>query len=91
MRYQDKTFTAERIIIDGNEYVDCTFVDCTICYSGGTMSVEHCKFDSTVQLSLSGAAEDTARFLRSFMSIGVTGQRAVASVLGINVPGVVEH
>lgn len=90
MRYENKPFTAERIMIEGNEYIDCTFVDCTICYAGGLLAVERCKFVSSIQLALGGAAENTARFLRSFMG-DPHGQIAVASVIGIEVPNTGKH
>jgi hypothetical protein len=90
VRYERKTFTAEPIVVDDNEYLDCTFEDCSFRYSGGKMDLQRCNITGSLNLALAGAAENTARFLRLFMG-NEAGRLAVASVLGMEIPSGGSH
>lgn len=34
MRYENRTFENETISVDGNQYIGCRFVDCTLTFAG---------------------------------------------------------
>jgi hypothetical protein len=45
MRYEKRSFKDETLALDGNEYIDCTFENCTMVYSGGSFTLEPFAFD----------------------------------------------
>ena len=45
MEYVDKTFEGETVVLDGNSYKNCTFLDVTFEYSGGDLVIENCGMD----------------------------------------------
>ncbi|MBW1768351.1 MAG: hypothetical protein JRJ65_15055 [Deltaproteobacteria bacterium] len=63
MKYKNKTFNEEKILLDGNEYFGCTFNNCEVEYSGGKPPfIEDCEFHSPC-ITFSGNASDTINFL----------------------------
>lgn len=34
MRHENRTFDNETIAVDGHEFINCTFIDCTLTYAG---------------------------------------------------------
>ncbi len=49
-RHQGATFSNETVVLDGNEYLDCTFTNCDIVYRG------------TAAVSLDGVTTDNCRW-----------------------------
>lgn len=65
MRYDSKTFSAEHVPLDGNEFVHCHFLRCTLVYSGGPPpTLDGCSF-GTPTFKFVGTAGDTLAFLHS--------------------------
>ena len=58
----DQTFTGLKIDLDGSSYRNCTFVDCTINYSGGPVILDGPVFKNC-ELKLNGAAAATIALL----------------------------
>ena len=40
MLYQDHVFNGEAVELDGNQFLSCRFIDCTIRYKGGAYAIE---------------------------------------------------
>lgn len=63
--FQGRTFTDQRIALDGNEYESCTFKNVTLVYAGGALpAIRNCAFEQ-FNLAFEGAAENTLAFLRA--------------------------
>jgi len=65
-RFENKTFTDEKIIVDDNEYMKCQFVNCTFVYGGGNYSIIDCNFSNSPEspfLELRHSADRTVHFL----------------------------
>lgn len=59
---QGQTVTSQRVLLDGNEYVNCLFIDCELIYRGGA-----CTFESNTRRCswlFEGPAMNTIGLLR---------------------------
>ena len=59
---EGQTITGRRVVVDGNQYVGCLFVDCQLVYRGG-----ECRFQSKTRRCswfFEGPARNTIRILR---------------------------
>jgi len=59
---EGQTITGRRVIVDGNQYVNCLFVDCQLVYRGG-----ECRFQSKTRRCswfFEGPARNTIGILR---------------------------
>ncbi|HET7184101.1 MAG TPA: hypothetical protein VFI82_05420 [Terriglobales bacterium] len=59
---QGKTITSQRVVLDGNMYVNCLFIRCELVYRGGA-----CTFHSNTRdcsWLFEGPAKNTIRILR---------------------------
>ena len=63
MKYENKSFSNEKILLDNNEFFNCTFNGCELEYSGGKPpSMGDCTFVS-LRITFSGNASDTINFM----------------------------
>lgn len=78
MKIERYTFTQQEIRMDGVEFVDCTFVNCTLVYAGGPPpSIVNCTFDS-INWSFTESAGNTIQFLGAiYQGFGEGGQELV--------------
>lgn len=79
MRFEKQTFENETITLDGNEFSECTFVNCKFHYSGGDFNIDRIRFNS-LEFTVEGPAARTVLLLRSLWANEV-GQRAVKGLL----------
>lgn len=61
---QAKTFQNTSVRLDGKQFRDCIFEDCTLEYSGGDVAFERCSLLRCKHL-LYGYARQTAKYMRS--------------------------
>lgn len=79
MRHERLALVRETVDIDGNEYVECSFLHCKIQFGGTALpTLVSCSFDGCTW-KLVGAAALTAEFLRGIHNDG--GQTLVARLL----------
>ena len=73
---ENQRFVGERVDLDGNDYLRCTFKECELVYSGvGSVGLDDCVFASC-EWSLDGAASATMRFLRGvYHGVATTANR----------------
>lgn len=64
MRYEKMSFDSETLILDDNQFIDCTFKNCVMRYAGGKFEVEPF-FADGIQIRLEGAALNTSRMLHA--------------------------
>lgn len=60
---EGQTITGRRVVVDGNQYINCLFIDCELVYRGG-----ECKFQSATRSCswfFEGPARNTIRILRA--------------------------
>src|SRR5262245_23133366 len=70
MRTEGCTFENESVDLDGNEFIDCTFLNCTLHYRGGALPmIIGCSFDRPT-FDFRGAAENTKAFLTALLHGG---------------------
>ncbi|MGH9405113.1 MAG: hypothetical protein ACRD3D_04655 [Terriglobia bacterium] len=62
-RYTDKTFEGQHLILDDGVFINCTFKNCSLEYSGGDVYVQNCQGDGC-QLIWRGAAQRTVFLLQ---------------------------
>lgn len=72
-----------RVVIGQTRYVDCTFVNCEIVFSGTPDVNENCRFMGC-ELSLDGPAVHTLQYLRSLWENGAWN---VVEKFGLNYAG----
>jgi hypothetical protein len=70
--FQEKTFSGQRVAIDGNTYRDCRFTNgCVLKYGAMTpFFLENGTIDSTCTLQLDGPADVTLKFLAALYQAG---------------------
>jgi len=63
MKFEKQTFTDQEIRLDGNEFVECQFKNCTVTYGGGPIpKLAGCSFVD-IRLSFAEAALNTLAFM----------------------------
>ncbi len=69
-RHQGATFTNETVVLDGNEYLNCTFTNCDIVYRGtATVSLDGVTTDNC-RWTFEGPAGMTVKFLTALYQGG---------------------
>jgi hypothetical protein len=78
MRFQNSVFKGGRVVLDGNEYVNCTFEKTVLVFAATKpVTVSGCRF-LDVQWALDGPAALTIQFLRGlFHEMGPHGPKLV--------------
>src|SRR5438067_805199 len=78
MRYDNKSFFRERMILDGNEYRGCTFSRCQLVFRGEqTFVIVDCLIQNP-QWVAEGPAANTIKFLtEAYHNLGEPGIRLV--------------
>lgn len=81
MEYRENIYEGGPVHVDGNVYIGCRFLRCSLVYSGGSLpSFTECFFDHCT-FQLEGAADRTMFFLRMLFVLG--GEGVIASVMDI--------
>jgi hypothetical protein len=70
--FNNKTFTRENIVLDGSEFYDCTFNECYLTYSGGSVQFKAKAF--RCHWIFGGAAHNTVALLRYLGFLSATGE-----------------
>ena len=67
-RLAGRSFGAERVILDGGSFVECTFDGTTLVYFGGRIpEVDRCSLNN-VRFEFEGPAKNTVELLRWLMA-----------------------
>lgn len=77
-----------RVLLDNNEFSDCTFVNCIMEYGGtGPVSMVNCKFNNP-QWVFVGPAGNTLQFMRAmYQGMGEVGKQLIEKTFeNIKVP-----
>jgi len=62
-RYENKVFENQHVVLDDGVFINCTFKNCSLEYSGGDVYVQNCQGDGC-QLVWRGAAQRTVVLLQ---------------------------
>ena len=62
-RYEGKTFESQHVALDDGVFINCTFRNCSLEYSGGDVYVQNCQGEGC-QLIWRGAAQRTVFLLQ---------------------------
>ena len=62
-RHESKVFENQHVVLDDGVFINCTFRNCSLEYSGGDVYVENCQGDGC-QLVWRGAAQRTVFLLQ---------------------------
>ncbi len=62
-RYENKTFESQHVVLDEGVFINCTFRNCSLEYSGGDVYVQNCQGEGC-QLVWRGAAQRTVILLQ---------------------------
>lgn len=62
-RHDGKTFEGQHLVLDEGVFINCTFKNCSLEYSGGDVYVQNCQGDGC-QLIWRGAAQHTVFLLQ---------------------------
>ncbi len=81
MKFEDQTFDSQDVLLDGNEYINCTFNGCQIVFQGvqriGLVSPTF----NACNWHFAGPAGNTLAFLAMIYSRGGDGQKLVETIL----------
>lgn len=70
---QNEVFRDSDVLVDGNRYETCAFINCNIVYAGGELPVfAYCRFRKT-QIRLDDRAHNTTKYLNSLYKVGLGG------------------
>lgn len=73
MRYEDREFHRQDLVLDGNVFVRCAIVECTLHYSGRTdIELDECLMRDN-QFRYRDEAANTIRALQAIVRAGPTG------------------
>ena len=71
-QHQGETFTNETVFLDGNEYLNCTFTNCELIFSGTAgVTLQGINFNSC-RWTFHGPAGTTINFMTALYQAGVT-------------------
>ncbi len=84
-RYEKQVFENQHVILDEGVYVNCTFKNCSLEYSGGDVYVQNCQGEGC-QLIWRGAAQRTVLLLQG---LGLMVRAATAAGQRAGQPGAV--
>lgn len=74
-RYEKSTFQGDKVLLDDNEFIDCTFENCELVFAGtGDVSLSGNVFRN-VKWSFDGAAGRTLQFLKAMYRGAGSGGR----------------
>ena len=62
-RHENKVFESQHVILDDGVFMNCTFKNCSLEYSGGDVYVQNCQGEGC-QLIWRGAAQRTVQLLQ---------------------------
>lgn len=62
--FHEQTFEHKEIVVDGNAYLGCTFIDCVISYSGGGTGRFSANRFTRCEWRFKGPAWTTLKYLR---------------------------
>jgi hypothetical protein len=82
-RFEGRDFRNQRVIVEGNEYVNCTFEDCVMVISGaeGKSAMLGNRFGSGITWTFDGAAGRTLEFLTAlYHGFGDHGREQVEEI-----------
>ena len=80
-RFEDEIFREKTILVDGNQYINCTFQSCEILFGGyDPPAMPNAVFESC-HFGLTGRAEITKNWLR-FIS-GAGGSKLILALIGL--------
>jgi hypothetical protein len=68
--YQDRTFTNETVVLDGNDYRNCTFTDCVIVFRATAVVSMNGVTTNNCRWTFEGAAELTVKFMTALYQGG---------------------
>ncbi len=82
MAITKQTFQDTTEILDGNQYIECTFNNCQIIYRGGAIpSIQGCQFNDC-RWNFEEAAERTLQFMRAiYHGMGANGPQMIESAI----------
>jgi hypothetical protein len=63
-RYDNKVFENQHVVLDEGVFINCTFKNCSLEYSGGDVHVQNCQGEGC-QLVWRGAAQRTVFLLQA--------------------------
>lgn len=79
-KHLGKTFTDQKVVLDGEAFERCTFTRCRLVYRGtGPAGLEGSTFDRC-GYEFHGPAANTIHFLRALYCTGPQGRKLVAEV-----------
>jgi hypothetical protein len=75
-----QTYEALQVCIDGETFIECTFKNCTIVYSGLMVGqIQGCRFEGC-HWKFAGPARNALDFLGILYSIGDSGKEVVEGI-----------
>lgn len=63
-RFESKVFESQHLVLDDGVFINCTFRNCSLEYSGGDVYVQNCQGEGC-QLVWRGAAQHTVILLQA--------------------------
>jgi hypothetical protein len=71
-QHEGETFTNETVVLDGNDYLNCTFTNCEIIFNGtASVSLNGISFNDC-RWTFGGPAGMTINFMTALYQAGVT-------------------
>ena len=81
MKFEDQTFKDQDILLDGNQYIECTFNRCQIIFKGvESMALNNPTF-SDCRWHFNGPAGNTLKFLSIVYGLGDNGKQLVEAII----------
>lgn len=81
MKYIDQTFEQQDVLLDGNEFIRCTFNGCRLIFRGdGGLVIDRPTLNAS-QWTFQGAAGATLKCLAALHAGGLEGQTMVEKVI----------
>jgi len=71
-RHEKESFENQHVVLDGGVFIDCTFRNCSLEYSGGDTYVQNCHGENC-QFVWRDAAQRTVILLQGFGLFAPTG------------------
>lgn len=91
MKFERMPFENQRVELDGNEFVDCIFTNCTLVFAGTQRVVWMGNRNIDCTWKFEGSALLTVLFLKGLYGLGPNARDMVLSILNETTPNIVRR
>lgn len=81
MKFEQHTFEDQDVLLDANQFVDCTFIRCKLIYMGISVTNLGARLIKDCTWEFAGPAANTVNFMANLYNVGGSASEMIANTL----------